>query len=805
MMGSSRGLTDYGNAQVDGQKLAMWGDLTLRALAPCLPALAINLVAAGLLGLTGQGRDIIVSLISADITASAGAGRWWGQVLLAASFAILLGLTSYAVSIRMAYFHQDGNSGRSPGPDGYHRAATATAIIPLLTPLFFVAQSIFFETESRFRPAVWSFGIVMLLTLIATFWLARLLRYRLAREHAIHFAQTYFVVGVRTAWLTAAIFLFLFSISGILFVSGIEYVNDIGSLAILFIATSIMIGFFYTLSIIPRVVLVLPLKRFAPYILLIFLLFLFSIIIPSIGAFSPSLYREFQAMDENHHVRIFSEDSAPQTLDIHARSWIAARCGAAAGGGCEGDTRIPAFVVLAEGGGMRAAQHAAVTLDELNALSGGAFLEQVAVLSGVSGGAIGIAAHLAGAATGCPARAEAAREEMFRTDHLAVLIGTGFYVDLPSLLTPLLPAVLKRLDVQDFNRAFHFERSFHRAWSRGFEQASEADCGSPETASALEWPLDELAERASAGPAGPIVLFSATRAEDGELGVVANVSFETASGPDQQSSGVHAILDFARTPNCERADMSAITAAHLSARFPWINPPGVLELVGRSPCDRHHRSSLARYSYVDGAFIDNSGAAAARPAVAALHRAAFELGVEGLLDIRVIHIFSRPAPGIEGEKSGSALSLSMTPLAAAVNARQTRGRLQTVSLCRLIALEAGRADLAERCETLHAFRDGAALAQSAAADADDGDLIRAFDPHADGAPLWINAPLQTSTNPQSDRYAPLGWLLTPASRAYVKEEAEVIARAVYATLSDGDARQNAARGDASVLPEETRR
>src|SRR5262249_25389537 len=58
----------------------------------------------------------------------------------------------------------------------------------------------------------------------------------------------------------------------------------------------------------------------------------------------------------------------------------------------DSDTKQPIYLISAEGGGIRAALWTALNLSQLGVATGGRFGEDVATLSGVSGGSLGIMA-----------------------------------------------------------------------------------------------------------------------------------------------------------------------------------------------------------------------------------------------------------------------------------------------------------------------------------------------------------------------------------------------------------------------------
>ncbi|MEM9178279.1 MAG: hypothetical protein AAGA89_01145, partial [Pseudomonadota bacterium] len=84
------------------------------------------------------------------------------------------------------------------------------------------------------------------------------------------------------------------------------------------------------------------------------------------------------------------------------------------------------------------------------------------------------------------------------------------------------------------------------------------------------------------------------------------------------------------------------TAAHLSARFPVSNPTGVIET-------RYENGRWKRHYFVDGGYMDNSGALTAIQSVEALRRQAREAKVQ--VNVIVLHLYALTIPSEDADQN----------------------------------------------------------------------------------------------------------------------------------------------------------
>lgn len=506
------------------------------------------------------------------------------------------------------------------------------------------------------------------------------------------------------------------------------------------------------------------------------------------------------SLNRDHHLvrTIEAPQSEITSAETYASQWLAARRVDADG---RDDTPIPAYVIIAEGGGMRAALHTAALLAKLDADPAAHFYDNIYLMSGTSGGALGLAAFAAMKRDG------ATPDEVdgfLRTDHLSPLIARLFLADAPAELAPL-PRIP--------DRAAAFERSLERGWRRIM---IDGDAFALPFASVLP----PARPRASDGPEiAPAMLFQTVVANTGELEMVGAITF--GDGARRTGAPVNVLSHLS-----ENETLSLSAAVDLSARFPLVSPGGIIET--RSPAHE-------RRVYVDGGYFDNSSAASALPAVRQLMRQAAE-GCQAnqrgacysdRLRVIVIHIFTRTLTSNETEavQPESPIDELSIPLRAFTLARRVSGYGPAEALCRAVAnevavnsenerhyatdscalvrelyndrphedLKPSSVAVAPRCAAADMARrqagwmtPGQASAVAGAAAQDD--VICALT----GRRLpWISAALDAAERPGDRGFAPLGWYLSGDGDGdriteQARTRAEVVARALCVLRTPAD-------------------
>lgn len=254
------------------------------------------------------------------------------------------------------------------------------------------------------------------------------------------------------------------------------------------------------------------------------------------------------------------------------------------------------YLVSAEGGGIRAAYWTAMSLEHLDIATSGNFAQEVASLSGVSGGSLGIATWLATrdrVDLDSTARLELIAQYL-GSDFLSPLLGGFLFLDAPRfLLGPLWPSV-RRDQVfekalvdqwQLLGRTDFFARPMLDLCIRGFEKV-------------------------------PAIFFNTTDVQTGEYVALTTAEFRyspTLTGTLISAPG----FDFEHT---SLDDATVSQMVHISARFPYLSPPaqvGVdatlnmrvdedIEHFERSPKSWDEGLWSRKWVLVDGGYFDNT-------------------------------------------------------------------------------------------------------------------------------------------------------------------------------------------------------
>lgn len=248
----------------------------------------------------------------------------------------------------------------------------------------------------------------------------------------------------------------------------------------------------------------------------------------------------------------------------------------------------PLYVVAAEGGGIRSAYWTAQVLAALGTAAeragpGGApaalpeFDRRTMVMSGVSGGSMGIALHRAcrrQTAGGTQTVAACIDAGFDQLDALSPLLGGLFFEDVFARLLPLSrrggdgPVSLgcSQPGCSHVDRAALFERE----WMRVF----------PPMAQPLQAAL----------PHEPLLAFNSTWVETGNRTVASSWALPADAYPAAQQ--LH---------RCLGADTRLVSAAHTSARFPVTNPLAGVQALGEGVPGCRTGGHL-----IDGGYFDNS-------------------------------------------------------------------------------------------------------------------------------------------------------------------------------------------------------
>lgn len=258
----------------------------------------------------------------------------------------------------------------------------------------------------------------------------------------------------------------------------------------------------------------------------------------------------------------------------------------------------PVFLVATEGGGIRAAYWTAIVLASLQDRSLDArkawtnahpdqppppdFASHLFAISGVSGGSLGAVVFNALLADNVAYPMENKAHDILRQDFLSPTLAAMFF---PDLLQRFLPIPFASAD-----RAAALETAWEYGWERTI--SGTASGGDPR-ANRLAQPFRKLWQTWKGEVPLPALFLNGTRVESGKRIITSNLpitttmngEFSDAEDAEDQLGG-----------NTSGRDIPASTAAHMSARFTYVSPAGLLPGGGR---------------VVDGGYFENSGAATA--------------------------------------------------------------------------------------------------------------------------------------------------------------------------------------------------
>lgn len=242
----------------------------------------------------------------------------------------------------------------------------------------------------------------------------------------------------------------------------------------------------------------------------------------------------------------------------------------------QGDRTL--VIVCASGGGIQASGWTVQVLTGLQQLLGKSFTKAISFISGVSGGSVGTMYYLDrfDSTLGYPRSDELENILRSSTDDSLDAVGWGLaYLDLWRFIS--LPFLVR----PNFDRGTAIETDW----------AGEMKNGKHEPPLPVKT-LGIWREQVMKGEI-PIPIFNATIVEDGRRFLISPMTFNQIPDPNY--------IDFNTLyPNC---DISVVTAARLSATFPYVSP------ICRPQDNRDIESSIAdkKYHFADGGYFDNSG------------------------------------------------------------------------------------------------------------------------------------------------------------------------------------------------------
>ncbi|HET9057078.1 MAG TPA: patatin-like phospholipase family protein [Chitinophagaceae bacterium] len=250
------------------------------------------------------------------------------------------------------------------------------------------------------------------------------------------------------------------------------------------------------------------------------------------------------------------------------------------------DGTYPVYFVLSDGGASRSGYWVASVLSYLQDNSKGEFGKKLFCLSGASGGSLGNAAFYM-------LLRKMANENPPLNNNLYLTRSTEY------LKSDFLTYTLSRMLGYDFFIQLY---PWHSSGDRG-EALAEALESAPDDSVFLKKTLDvsfselSITEK-NINDSFPIICINTTRMQDGHPSVISNINISKNEKDFNYRIDVLDILQ-------PEKDIKLSTAIVLGASFPYISPAGRIDKISKSPMDK---DSIRENYFVDGGYIDNSGA-----------------------------------------------------------------------------------------------------------------------------------------------------------------------------------------------------
>jgi hypothetical protein len=380
---------------------------------------------------------------------------------------------------------------------------------------------------------------------------------------------------------------------------------------------------------------------------------------------------EYFRLADNHAIRNRASMRERVAVEDAFKRWIGSRKDFPAYQATQ--KPYPVYIIASEGGGLYAAYVTAQFLARMQDLCP-SFAQHVFAISSVSGGSLG-AAVFAGQISGdpkfeqpapCkrgaapPGDLERQARAILSGDFLAPVVWGGLF---PDFLQRFIPYPFPELD-----RARTLELAFEKAWRYSGHSVN------PMTESFFG--LCSANMRKCIEGATPTLALNVTNVETGLQMVLSPLDLRTVGANNGANvSPSRKIYDFFEF--VDPFDLQLSTAVGLSARFPYISPPGwyawddegTSSSTGKTAAAKSNRK---RFTFVDGAYVDNSGVSTALNIAQHLDGLTPRPNVE----FRIIMISALWAPldrlWIDPPRDEARGELS-PPLDAANSARQGRG------------------------------------------------------------------------------------------------------------------------------------
>ncbi len=306
----------------------------------------------------------------------------------------------------------------------------------------------------------------------------------------------------------------------------------------------------------------------------------------------------------------------------------------------ESDEPVPMVIVASAGGGLPAAHWTVTILGSLQDVTEGMFSDHLFAISSVSGGSLGAAVFASEVAARdrypyadndpCSMSVECYARRSLTYDFLAPNVFALLFYDVYQHVNYFIPIAKATGFVQTPDRGEYLER----AWEIGWQKSHHGD--DVFLKSFLQYRNGLTAWQ-------PTLLLNATHQETGRRAIASHIDISDTDVLDAID-----LLDASDANKnsgdlqnwCNVRDLPLSTAAHNSARFPYVSPAGKIPATTCDDCEGTDCQLLTGH-LIDGAYFENNGAATALDLLEALSRIANDANIE--VTPIVIQIVSDPS------------------------------------------------------------------------------------------------------------------------------------------------------------------
>jgi predicted acylesterase/phospholipase RssA len=331
---------------------------------------------------------------------------------------------------------------------------------------------------------------------------------------------------------------------------------------------------------------------------------------------------------ERHRVKLVNNSSADfkqrAPLKQYFKRWVDERAAV-----IDSSTSYPVYFVMADGGASRSGYWVASVLSRLQDETAGRFGKHLFCLSGASGGSVGNASFYLllkkrGNQLIDPADSVYLKDSRaylrsdFLTYTLSRMLGHDFFIQLWPFST-------------NGNRA--------AALTQALEEAPEGEGVFLKDSVNMGVKMSELmSDQRNIRASMPVLCINTTRMQDGRPSVISTINIKSN---ERDFNGRLDVLDLLQ----DTLDLTLSAAVVLGASFPYLSPAGRID--GKV---KNAKDSVSVNYFVDGGYVDNSGAGVVHEMIIQIRRMMAENNWDELtkkrfakLNLQVIHITNGPS------------------------------------------------------------------------------------------------------------------------------------------------------------------